>query len=362
LSDTSKYKSGFQWIAYGDLMRIYASIAVVILHTSAWVLYFQQKNSWERWSFNSLLSSACRWSVPVFVILSGAIFLSSAKNEPVKKFLATRLKRVGIPLVFWSIIYFIYIHTAKHIPFSLKYDLTLFLKGQPYYHLYFIFVIIGLYIITPALKSILNNLSDKKQKYLVILVLCITSLAVMVNKYFNLKTINAFTFFIPFIGYYLAGFSLKNIHIRKSALILVWMVFISAAIIISFEYELLSLIPGIRNPRGFDLFYVYCNPAVIIMSICAYLIISNGCLTRRIIKQENLQIKRAFRTIARATFGIYLIHPLILEYTCVFYYQNFQAPLPPLMDVPFLSFLVLIISFIFVFLIMKAPYLKNLVS
>ncbi len=350
------------WIASGDLMRIYACAGVVTLHTAAWVLFFQGRSSAETWSLNNFLSAACRWSVPVFIMLSGAIFLDRARPEPTRDFLSKRLSRVGIPLLFWSTIYFIYIHSAKQIPFSFAYDLRLLLKGVPYYHLYFLFVMIGLYLVTPALKKLFSDATAESRADDTLIILILASAAVMLNKYFAIKSANAFTLFIPFIGYYLAGFWLKDLKLRPGALALAWLVFAGAALITALEPRLLSKIPGIRFPQRFDQMFVYCNPVVILMSLSAFLIINNGPITKKLIGKEIAGPNPIFRTVAQATFGIYLIHPLILEYGAVFYYRFFQGVLPQALETPALALFTLLFSSLIIFPLIKAPLLKRLVS
>lgn len=63
-------------IEYLDLLRILASIAVVIIHICSSKWYAINSNTNE-WSILNIYDSLSRWAVPVFVMISGAIFLSS---------------------------------------------------------------------------------------------------------------------------------------------------------------------------------------------------------------------------------------------------------------------------------------------
>jgi len=362
LADQFSARKDFFWIAYGDQMRIYACIAVVILHSAAWVLFFQEKTVAETWSLNNLLSAACRWCVPVFIMLSGAIFLSRPLPESASAFLKKRVLRVGIPLLFWTAVYFAYSHFGKDIKFTLTGALHLFLLGRPYYHLYFLFVMIGLYLITPALKFFMPASPARPRADQIIVILILTSAVAMMNKYFAIKSANAFTFFIPFLGYYLAGAWLQEMKLKPKALALTWLVFIITVMLTMLEPRILPRIPGIRQPWAFDQLFVYCNPAVILMSICAFLILSNRPITTEPTGIGVSTRGRILRTVAQTTFGIYLIHPLILEISSTFYYLAFPGALPPALETPALALFTLLVSFSLILPMLKAPYLKSLIS
>lgn len=68
-----------QRIAYFDVLRILATFAVIVLHLSAqhWADTDVYSRSWQ--AFN-LYDSAVRWAVPVFVMISGALFLSGSQS------------------------------------------------------------------------------------------------------------------------------------------------------------------------------------------------------------------------------------------------------------------------------------------
>ena len=68
-----------QRIAYFDVLRILATFAVIVLHLSAqhWADTDVYSRAWQ--AFN-LYDSAVRWAVPVFVMISGALFLSGSQS------------------------------------------------------------------------------------------------------------------------------------------------------------------------------------------------------------------------------------------------------------------------------------------
>jgi surface polysaccharide O-acyltransferase-like enzyme len=204
--------------------------------------------------------------------------------------------------------------------------------------------------------------TEKSRSFYILLVLAISSLTVTMAKLLSIRTENAFTFFIPFIGYYLLGFQLRGARLKSWHLALVWLAFIATVLITIPEYWFFAKILWVEKPSAFDLFYVYCNPVIVIMSICAYLIISNSIPALKLTGDKRPMAKRVLRRMAQTTFGIYLIHPLVLENGCVVYFWILYLPKIAFLETTILAGCTILTSFILISLIIKAPYFKDLVS
>jgi len=133
---------------YLDILRLVATYGVILLHFCA--------RPWEnmgpeqpQWLFFHLLDSAVRWAVPVFVMISGALFLNPAKEISFTLILRKYILRVVTAFAFWSAIYTL-IEWGRGTPLS-QLPLT-FIKGE--YHMWFLFLIIGLYLFVPLLRRI----------------------------------------------------------------------------------------------------------------------------------------------------------------------------------------------------------------
>ncbi len=91
-----------QRIAYFDVLRILATFAVIVLHLSAqhWADTDVYSRAWQ--AFN-LYDSAVRWAVPVFVMISGALFLSGSQS--IGHILKKNVSRLVTAFIFWSALY-----------------------------------------------------------------------------------------------------------------------------------------------------------------------------------------------------------------------------------------------------------------
>lgn len=145
-------------IAYLDGLRVVSTLAVVLLHVSA-QYWGTETISSPSWLTATLYDGIVRWCVPVFVMISGALLLDPDRS--VKQ--AWRIKRVLIPLVIWSGVYAFVEHALGT---SWVDTLRSFLTGH--YHLWYIYMLIGLYLILPLLKKISEN--ERLESYFLLLV------------------------------------------------------------------------------------------------------------------------------------------------------------------------------------------------
>ncbi len=87
---------------YCDYLRLLATFAVIILHVSASNWYSANVNSIEWQSFN-FYDSIVRWCVPIFVMISGSLFLN--KDISLKTIYNKYIPRMIIAFFTWSIFY-----------------------------------------------------------------------------------------------------------------------------------------------------------------------------------------------------------------------------------------------------------------
>jgi len=145
-----------------DLLRIVAALGVVSLHMTPSV---ETCGGVGTLSFQvSMFTNALfRWCVPVFFMLSGALFLSPSRPFSTEKLFRKTIMHIVTSFVFWSAFYAIVycIITGKG-----KWTfLNQFFVGH--YHMWYLFSILGMYLLTPLLRLI--TASRQKTEYLLVL-------------------------------------------------------------------------------------------------------------------------------------------------------------------------------------------------
>jgi surface polysaccharide O-acyltransferase-like enzyme len=334
-----------QWMHYGDMIRILGTIVVVIGHVSDMVLYTNTPLTWEWWVVN-WWDAASRWAVPIYIMLSGSLLLDPHRVESPSKFYHKRLMRIGVPLVFWSL-FFMWVdvyytgwratispafedasgylwsqHSAwqwfVYLVFSRPQLAWLnLLKGEPYMHLHFIFRIAGLYAFTPLIRVCLKHVSRGMLTGAVITMLVLSSADSVVNNITRTE-LSAFARFVPFLGYYLAGYLLRETHVSRRTLTLCWVGLIACIIILGGgtglivqHYVRTEHLTQIYGPPSIPMIlYDFLSPVRVIMAMCAWIVLVN------LFKDPWPRSDRGRSVIrfwANTTLGLYLIHPFFRE-------------------------------------------------
>ncbi len=146
-------------ILYFDYLRVFAIVAVMTVHIAAMNWHAADVNGID-WQVFNFYDSISRWGVPIFVMISGALFLNR-DDIPVKTIYSKYILRLVIAYFVWSFIY--YLFQGESIVQQLvglvqpgkMARLLVILSGH--YHLWFIPMLIGIYICLPVTKQIVKN-------------------------------------------------------------------------------------------------------------------------------------------------------------------------------------------------------------
>ncbi len=129
-------------IQYINKLRIFSIYAVVTAHVTIWLTMASTPFTFNWWLGTSIFY-ACFCSIPVFVMISGALLLDNSRDEPMLEFYRKRMVRVGVPLVSWTIVYLGVRGFLDHERLTAGRIFELILTADPYYHLWFFYMIAG---------------------------------------------------------------------------------------------------------------------------------------------------------------------------------------------------------------------------
>lgn len=327
-----------------DFLRMIACILVILIHVTSIYLNRYSVEDGSYFLIGNLYDSFARVAVPIFVILSGRYALSNKKNLEKFSYYKGIFKKIYIPTIIWSFIYFFVSYFFIYRSWSTP--IRAFLEGVPFYHMWYLYMCIALYLLTPYLIR-LRVIKGEKTLFKIGVFFLILGMALsflqeylvkidFYNRDDFLRYLKYFWYynyfkFILYLGYFILGYSLKNIKISKLFGIL--------------GYTLMSLMLFfIVQSTGDIVFYNYNFITTVVAAFSLYLLFNS------------LEIKYDLSKIAGKTFDIYLIHAGVLEGIQLFLGRVVYR-LNPLYTIPIITIFVFIISFIFSDIIDK--YIRN---
>lgn len=334
---------------YGfDMIRIYACLAVVMIHVSA--IYVKQDVNSSAFVIGNIFDSISRCGVPLFLMLSGALMLNEKKEKTIKQMIQTSISMIGI-LLFWSslyaIIYQFVIHQNEVSVVSL---IKTILFGH--YHMWYLYVMVGLYLITPILKVIIKKEHQQLIKYLLGLAIIFTFVIPLINYFFQIfvesisitKLINKVHFEMigSYLTYYILGWYVTNFEVKyKKTIYALGVVSIIFTIIMT------------QITKNYDFFYDTSLITILLLSLAIFMFIFD--FSKRLkLKETTIKL---LSILSKLTFGVYLIHILVL-----YYISKYVIISHVLIECIVIFILTVVISFVISFILSKIGYLKKLIK
>lgn len=343
------------WISY---IRAIAIFGVVVIHVSADVITEWGAIPKGQWWAANFYDSLVRGCVPMFIMISGALLLPV--QESLTDFFRKRLNRILIPFAFWTIAYLLWKKVFYRPDLGLLESLHMVSNAGVWFHLWFFYVLIGLYLITPIFRVFIINATRKEIGYLLILWFALVSLDPFADKIaqvlgFHWFSVEPLVIVLQgFIGYFILGAYLVKFAQKE------WVRWSGALWLGS----LLACIAGtwwLSARSGTFQQAFYDNMAPNVVFYCASFFVLAKFIVSSLEGKIPSLVKNSIINLSKTSFGIYLVHPMIIDILdkgrlgFTLKPNNGQA----LIMIPLLSIVICFSSFIVVWLIQKIPFLKR---
>ena len=341
-----------------DLIRTIAIIAVIVLHATRDATSFQPTAPFEvwRWWMVDIYQSVSRTGVPLFVMLSGALLLQPSKNETLSTFFKKRWVRIGLPFLFWGAVYFAWRVFALHEVLTSSSIIQGILSG-PYFHFWYLYMLVGLYILTPILRIVVAHIDRKTFKYFIIVwVLGPLIIPLLGLLGYNLDG-NLLT--IPWwVGYYMLGVYLLTVRARR--LILLSLLLLGLALTAVGTYLIAATVGGTLT----YFFQEYFSPTMILSAVTLFLLLNTIQAPSSQTETRHPKIKWLLSKISQNTLSIFLLHVIILD-TLQLGFLGFTISsntLNSIIEVPLITVVTLFICLVVIIPLKKIPVLKRLIG
>ncbi len=362
-----------------DIMRGIIVLSVVAMHTVGTITYIDTTEFYSVFQYAILI--LLRYNRQAFIFIT-AFVLVYVYNRPDLNWVEFWKKRtigIIIPYVIWSIIY-VAINVKNPSLYNYVYDTLL---GSSSYQMYYILLAIQLYLLLPFFIKILNRIREKAIVTLVSL--SIFQILLMSYTYYVLRLNNTnykftqrlvhiqYRFILFYLIYiFLGGFfalyykDIEKIVKKNYKKAITFLILSILALLTSYVLEIYTFHLPIDFASAFD------QPLVITYSLALIIIIFKLSIDIsknkiKLIKKFNKQIVKFFFLVSEAAFGIYLIHPIILNFVSSniiypIYKYNINTPLIGFFSVFIGWILTVLIVLTIVLIIMQIPYLNILVG
>ncbi len=342
-------------IYWVDLIRVVAIYLVVMIHVSG-----QITNEWSQipdgqWMIGNLYGSIARISVPLFFMISGALLLP--RSESLKDFYTKRMVKIVIPFLAWSLIYLAWLCGNNSSVCKPDFVWNLLLVQGTYYHLWFLYVLISVYLILPILRLLIRPETDPRLLwYLIGLWLVFQPILTMAGTWWNFHINISAPLATGFVCYFILGYLLGEMRLSPARITIaafLWAAGAAATVAGTFYSSL-----GATQYNGF--FYDFLSLNVILASAAAFVLLRWLAQARFF---DSPRVHAITRSLAAATFGIYLIHILVIEILKdripVLHISSFIGN--PVWSIPLTTTLVFLLSYLLIIGLQKIPVVRRIV-
>ena len=344
-------------VYYLDVIRFIACMAVVMIHVST--EYVNENLGTFNFWVGNVFDGIARIGVPLFVMISGSIMLDKNYNYNNKKLIRHIVKLI-IFFIFWSAIYDIIYNIIipifiTHEPINILRVAGDFVKGH--FHLWFIYMIIGMYLILPLLRLWVRDENKKYVEYFILLAIIFTFIIPQIisvgSNYgilfehiqsilddINLKYVGGFT------TYFILGWYINNYDIKSTKLLYIM------GIISAFTTIIATGILSISTGKAIQM-YGNMTINVLLYTIMIFVLIKNK------FNNKNDHENKLISIISKNSLGIYAMHPVIIVIISTILVNNGIDI--AIINIPITFILTFLISFIGTYILSRTPILQKVV-
>ena len=321
-----------QHIVWLDVVRFVAMFTVVCCHCTDPFNFYPgtAPNIDEIKLWGAIYGALLRPCVPLFVMITGALLLP-VRGE-VSVFYKKRIPRVLWPFLIWSVIYnlFPWITGLLGIkpeiildifPYSgeevMRQSLSIsldYIAQIPFnfsivdVHMWYIYLLIGLYLYLPVFSAWVEKASDKAKLWF-LGAWAVTLLLPYYNQFVaqylwgtcSWNAFGMFYYFAGFNGYLLLGHYLRNLDWTLGKILAIGLpMFVIGYAVTFFGFRYITALPEYSDEM-LELFFTYCSLNVVMMTIPVFMLCKK-------VNFRSEGIKKALANLTLCGFGIYMIH------------------------------------------------------
>lgn len=275
-----------------DILRIVACLMVVTMHAP---LPGNESNG----LFLAALSYLTAPGIGLFFMISGVLLLPVKTDT--STFLKRRLSKIALPTLVWSVIFLGITALTSNEFFSWKalFSIPFSAQGNPTF--WFLYTLMGLYLLAPILSHWLNAASRCELEFYLFLwgvSLCYPLLRLVLD--INTSTTGILYYLSGYVGYFVLGHYLKKYPDRIKYK---WLI---PAVLIALTAPIVCKIYGL----SVDFYSVFWYLSIFVVILCVFIW---RVIVSLVPEKGWPSVNGAISKVSISTFGIYLVHYFIIR-------------------------------------------------
>lgn len=331
-------------LQYINLLRIYATLAIVITHTS--IMFSSSKGLQFPDGDFILYNIICRlhkFAVPIFLLISGALLLKPEKKLTYHDMLHKYMPRIIRVLLIFGFAMCLaeafMIRSADETPLQVfLLSAKNLLTGHCWEHMWYMYMLLGLYALTPVYKAFIDN-ATKRDSVIFMVLLGIMCVVLPYLKNYHLipslqhyLMLPVYLFVYP-CGYYINEYFKPNKYTITLAVCMLAVFFLRA---VYHSYH------GIEAFHGYDPYAVFAAVSIFHLS--------------RLIRTESSSV---MDKLSKHTFCIYIVHAAVLNVLFKFLHVETIVNIHPLVNYITIAIVAFLTSWLISIVLRQIPYLRD---
>lgn len=296
-----------------DLLRVLSALSVVVLHVSAQYIMISEVDSLF-FRLSNFLNSISRFGVPIFVMLSGVLFLSEDKELSIKKIWTKYILRTFMVYAVWSFAYYVFQSLYMWKFDFWNHGIARTILGCVYAsdHFWFLFMIMGLYALVPVLRTWVHNATKKELDYFIglffVFQILRTTAALLIDKTLVQEILNMVKIIelSYYLGYFILGYRILKYGLPKVCKTILYALVPVCVVANYFISDWMSVKTGSYSAGIYDSFGVFTFFIVVAIFVFFTDTFANA--------SWNAKVSNMLGNLSKNTLGIYVMHVGALTY------------------------------------------------
>jgi len=303
---SKKTKTAFDRHSFLDMLRIAATCAVILLHTVTGIKDNTDMSTYPlQFKVFLIVMDFCTWCVPIFIMISGYLFLDPDRHFSYKKIILKYCRRIILALIIFGVPYAcieLILNEHSFRAGMIKDALIMVCRGKSWSHMWYLYLVLILYMITTPLKRILDSVPRWTIYAALIIIYVSGSIFPFIKKWMGLDALPALPDEAIYLFYYLSGYIFVSHKTSANGTGRnLW-----TKIAVSGTIMLLTCMTAIRIivPESVQLPYNY--PFTVPLSLLIFFLAMKA---EKIWRRHKILLKK----LGMLSFTIYLIHPVFIN-------------------------------------------------